>query len=266
MIIYGTRMYWKRNVVNGWGYCDHCGAYGRNRSYNGRKWGHLYFIPLIPSGDRVRVVKECRRCSYGRHVQEQAVPAILENMRRSAVAALEALAAGRRDFEDDGNPLPCAERLAGMVDVLFSLNAEFALRSILTTLQEGGQAYAYNLVSGRALSFQGQHREAAAAYKRAAEAEPANPLPLVWLGDTHVIQKDYESAKSIYRKALDVSENKLPVLQALTGIYEKLKDYARLAETYEACFLLVPGLSKDGKMLKAYQKACKKAGRRPVAG
>jgi len=50
MIIFGSRMYGKRNVAAGWGRCEACGHYGQLSNYNARKWGHIYYIPLIPSG------------------------------------------------------------------------------------------------------------------------------------------------------------------------------------------------------------------------
>ena len=67
----------------------------------------------------------------------------------------------------------------------------------------------------------------------------------------------------LYEKALELSSDKFPVLQVLLTIYDSLKDHAKLSETYEQCFELVPELAKDKKVLKAYKKACGKAGKPP---
>ena len=83
-------MYGKKNVVRGWGQCESCGKYGMNTSYNGRKWGHLYFIPLIPSGPHMRVIKECTKCSNGLQFPETDVPNILNNLRQTSDDAMAA--------------------------------------------------------------------------------------------------------------------------------------------------------------------------------
>ncbi len=59
MIIFGSKMYGVRNVVRGFDECEHCECYAQHKSYSGRKWGHVYFIPLFPMGGRVRVLREC---------------------------------------------------------------------------------------------------------------------------------------------------------------------------------------------------------------
>ena len=56
LIIYGSKIYGKRDEITGWGRCEECGVYGRHSSYNGRKFGHIYYIPLIPSGPHLRVM------------------------------------------------------------------------------------------------------------------------------------------------------------------------------------------------------------------
>ena len=257
-------MYGRKDVVKGWGYCDHCGKYGKNTSYTGRKWGHIYYIPLIPEGSRVRVVKECGKCSHGIHIPEKNVPNILNDLRQSTENALTALISGKKEFNDNGTAAPCAASLANAAELLYCLHAEDHLRSILATLQEKGLEYPYNLVNGEALEFQGKLDEAVASYQRAADREPTDPLPLMSLGAVFLKKKDYQSARPVYEKALELAEDKFTVLEVLITVYDSLNDYAMLAETYEKCFDLVPELTQDKKVVKAYKKACKKAGKPPM--
>ncbi len=91
IIIYGSRIYGKRDEITGWGRCEECGVYGPHSSYNGRKWGHVYYIPLIPSGPHLRVIKECGNCKTGMHIPEMDVPEMVQEIRLSADAALAAL-------------------------------------------------------------------------------------------------------------------------------------------------------------------------------
>lgn len=265
MIIFGSRMYGRKNSVTGWGYCANCGKYQKNTSYSGRKWGHIYFIPLIPNGPPVRVVKECKKCSQGMHIPVEDVPNILNNLRQGTKNALGALIAGAKTFNDNGTITPSAAYLAGAVEMLLCLQADDHLRLVTSALQEKRLIHAYNLVNGEVLEFQGKLDEAAEAYKQAAECDPHDPLALISLGSVHIKKKDYQSAKAAYERALGLSDDKFPVLQVLLTIYDSLNDYLLLAKTYEECFALVPELTHDKAVLKAYKKACKKAGRQEIA-
>ena len=264
MIIYGSRMYGRKNVVNGWRYCDNCGKYGQATSYDGRKWGHLYFIPLIPEGPHTRVVMECKKCSHGTHIPQADVPTMLNDIHLSVDSASAALIAGDKDFDDDGTMTPCVPCLASAVELLYCLGEADYVHLVIATLQQEGLTYAYQLVNGASLAFQGNLQEAGESCRKAAECEPAEPLPLVYLGSVHLKQTDYEGARSVYEKALGLSQDRLPVLEGLLTVYESLKDHAKLAETYEECFQLMPGVTQDKKVVKAYKSACKKAGRQPV--
>jgi len=263
IVVFGSRIYGRNNVVQGWGYCDHCDRYGKHISYNGRKWSHLYYIPLIPSGSRVRVIKECRKCSHGRQLPEKEVPRVLDDMYQSIEAALAALTAGQNEFQDDDAMKPCGPFLAGSVEFLCCLGAEEYVDHILNTLQENNLTHAYHLVHGELMEFQGKTMEAADAYQQAIQCEPNDPLPLTYLGALYFNQNEFVKAQELYEKALQISPDEFPILQALLGVYEATRNYLKLTETYERCFELVPELTQEKKFLKAYKKACKKAGKYP---
>jgi len=266
MIVFGTRMYGKKNRVTGWGTCDHCGKYGKLSAYNGRKWGHLYFIPIIPEGPRVRVVKECAKCSHGIHLPEKEVPAILHDMRQAAEKALSALIAGEEEFEDDGARKPCVAFLASSVEMFYFLGAKGQVEKTLNALQQNSLNLAYHLVRGELLEISGQTDEAAASYMHAAKCDPDDAAPLTALGSLYIDQKKYREAQVLYERALQLSPEELPIRLVLLSVYDETKEHTKLAETYERCFELVPEMANDKKTRKAYQKACKKAGRQPVMG
>lgn len=264
MIIYGSRMYGRKDPVKGWGFCDSCGRYSQHTSYGGSKWGHIYFIPLIPMGARVRVTKQCGSCSNGMHIPEKSVPSVLDDLRRVSGAALAALSVGQKEFDNNGTATSCIGCLVGSVELLYCLCAQDHVEFILSSLQECGLTYEHCLVEGESLEFHSRLEEAAALYWQAAECEPAEAFPLMSLGLVHLKQNDYEGARSIYESALELSEDKPPVLEVLLTVYENLKDHARVAETYEQCLAIMPELAQDKKVIKAYRSACKKAGKEPV--
>lgn len=266
MIIYGTRMYGKKDVVKGWGFCDQCGRYGRNSSYSGRKWGHLYFIPLIPSGPRVRVVKECKACSQGLHFPEKELPNILADLHKNTQNALSALVSGEKQFNDNGTMIPATGCLSGSVDILHCLQADDYLNHLLSAMKENNLTHTYHLVNGESLEFHGKLDQAIESYNQAALCEPGDAIVLISLGSIYMKKNDFITAKEFYECALELSEERFPVLQVLLTIYESIKDYSKVAETYEECFEIIPELAKDKKVFKAYKRTCKKAGKTPIVG
>jgi tetratricopeptide (TPR) repeat protein len=198
------------------------------------------------------------------HIPEKDVPGVLESFRERTKDAMAALIAGEKTFKDGDNRISSADGLAGSVEMLLCLQADDHVRLLLSALQEKGLDHAYHLVHGESLEFQGQLDQAAEAYKQAALCEPADALPLRSLGSVYLKKQDHEHAKMIYEKALALAEDRVPVLSELITVYEALKDQGKLAETYEECFKLVPDLHENKKLVKAYKRACKKAGREPA--
>lgn len=263
MIIYGSRMYGRKNPVEGWGFCESCGNYEKNISYDGRKWGHLYFIPLIPVDPAARVIKQCTSCSHGLHIPQTEIPNVVNSIQETTKKALAALIAGQEEFKDQGTKVSATACLAGSVEMLHCLQADEHLQFIVYALKEKNLDYPLHLVEGESDEFQGKLDEAAASYKKAVALNPNDIRPLMAMGSIHLKKNDPQSAKTSYEKALALSEDRLPALGALIGIYAALDESPKLVETYEECFGLVPDLANDKKTVKGYKKACKEAGRAP---
>jgi tetratricopeptide (TPR) repeat protein len=60
-IIYGSRFYSRKNVKTRTGVCRHCGRTNKLQSFEGYRFGHLYFIPIIPLG-REQAIEMCSSC------------------------------------------------------------------------------------------------------------------------------------------------------------------------------------------------------------
>lgn len=263
MIVYGSRMYGRKQVVKGWGYCDNCG-YRKHTSYDGRKWGHLYFIPLIPRGPHVRVLKECTKCSHGAHVPVTGVPGMLNEMRQNVERALTALEGGQSEFnsesEDRATVQSCAACVAGAVELLCCLGAEAYVDEVLTRLERMDRPLEHRLMQGAVMEFRGDQNGALGAYAQAAELDPEEALAWTLPGAIHFHTGNLAEAQNCYEQAASLSPDPFGILQALLVIYKSAKDHAKLAETYVECFKLVPELTQDKKAFKAYKAACKKAG------
>ena len=181
MIIFGSRMYGKNDVLNGLGRCGECGYYGQLSNYNARKWGHVYYIPLIPSGPPVRVVKECPKCNRGLHITENEVEETMLEMRRAADAAIDAIVGGAIEFNRDGSgePQSCLGAIFGNVDFLLCLGGREHVDSISLRLGEKQRGYEQQLVSAAVFEFDGDPKAAAGAYETASRLDDRDRFPLL---------------------------------------------------------------------------------------
>lgn len=95
LIIFGLRIYF-RTVGQGTFHCQRCGGDRQYRLRSGRKWIHLFFIPLIPLG-QVGELVQCDRCGtrystevLGLPTMSQMQAALPAGMRAAALTMLRA--------------------------------------------------------------------------------------------------------------------------------------------------------------------------------
>lgn len=262
MVLYGSRMYGRGNKVRGWGICEHCGRYAENTSYDGKKWGHIYYIPLIPLGKKVRVIKECKKCSHGIHLPIDSVPKVLDSIQKITGKAVLALLKGENDFTHNGKQIEATPYLADSVEMLHCLEADAHLDNIITTLKEKGLNHPYLLIQGKSLEFMGNLPEAERHYTRAIQRKPRDVTSFLASGLVYIKMGEFQKAKTVYEKGLVFAEKKLPFYRNLLTVYEGLKEHSKLAATYEKCLELVPGLKNERKFMRGYKKACRKAGKK----
>jgi zinc-ribbon family len=95
LIIFGLRIYF-RTVGQGTFHCQRCGGDRQYRLRSGRKWIHVFFIPLIPLGQAGEFV-QCDRCGTRYSTEVLALPtmsqmqaALPAGMRAAAITMLRA--------------------------------------------------------------------------------------------------------------------------------------------------------------------------------
>ncbi len=263
MIIYGSQMYGKKERVTTWGSCEHCGAYAKQHSYSARKWGHLYFIPLIPMGGHVRVLFECSQCSMGSHIPIEQLPAVTDSVREGLKPAVAASMAGEQTFVDpEGDELHTGAQLAGAVSMLYACNVGDVVPSLLEKLPDGP---ARSLVEGSEYQVTGNPDAAIDCYKRAAKASPEDVVPLLWLAELLANRGRREEARAVYEKAAEMQPDNVGIVANLADLCEAMKDWDGVCDHYETLFAAAPSLGEDKKLVKTYKKACKKSRRDPVA-
>jgi tetratricopeptide (TPR) repeat protein len=263
LIVYGSKILGKKDLVHGWGHCESCGEYTRRKNYTGRKWGYLYYIPIIPCGGRIRVVNECAKCGYGFHVADSAVSAMTAGISKSADKAMNALAAGAETFIDDDNATePCLATLMSQVELFHGLGSTKRVEWVLKTLEQKGLTYEHAMVRGVVLELQGELPEAQTLYKQLVASHPDDREAHRALGAVSMLMEDYPSALTSWERVFDSSEDRderLMIRQIFIAIHEATQQWDKAVEQYEKCFEFSPKLAKDKKLKKAYKKTLKKS-------
>ena len=89
LIIFGLRVYF-RTVGRGTFHCQRCGGDRPYRLRSGRKWIHLFFVPLIPLGQAGEFV-QCDRCGT-RYAADVLTQPTLAQMQAALPAGMRAAA------------------------------------------------------------------------------------------------------------------------------------------------------------------------------
>lgn len=261
MIIYGSKMYGAKDVVHGHGVCEHCGKYAKHKSYTGSKWGHLYFIPLIPAGGKMRVLKECSKCNMGNHIAAAKVPELHRSLQRGVEACLAAAAAGDHEYTDPetGEPNGTAPFLADAVDLLYTLGFRAEVPPILEALESSGAVFEYGAAKAVYAEMNGHPDEAMQALIAAAEANPESAYAPFALGQLHLRFGRPEEGLKELQFANQIVGNDPTILLEMTAPLETLKRYDELCDVLEQCMEMVPELESDKQFMKYYKKYSKKA-------
>lgn len=176
VLVWGTRTYGQDDGFSRYDYCEHCGEHGRLKTYSTAKFGHLYFIPIVPLGKK-RVFDACPRCEMhkeaplatfnkGKEADLAKVFEVLEGQRQAPEAVtksvLTLLAYGQ--FEHFKAAAPVIEReYAKEAEVL---GAVAAVYNYLGDLEAAERLYSQSLILEESNEDQGEGTRIALAANR----------------------------------------------------------------------------------------------------
>lgn len=262
MIVFGSRMYGKKNVVKTQGVCPHCGKYVKQKSYDARKWGHLYYIPLIPEGGPVRVMQECVKCNVGQHVPRAEAEQIYGRIEAMLPACVEAVASGERQFvaPAGGEPIDTGPFVGDAVQMLVVTGHGDDVPGLLDLLRGEGAVYEAEVAAASFADLQGRPDDAALAAERACDAAPDQAWAWVSRAEYARRRGDHEGQLAFLRQANDLVGGDNPgLILDMTGPLEALKRFDELVELLDECTARVPELQHDKKFQKLRKKYAKKA-------
>ena len=255
-------MYGRKNRIKYRGRCENCGKVTTFDNYDGRKWGHLYFIPLIPGGGKVRVMRECQSCNVGVHIPIEHVPQIVESTKQKLDQIIASIGSGESWIKTEANRVSASILIGGIVLDIFCLKGEEELLLLIDNLRAVGAQKELLLVEAKLHEFKGNNQKADSTYKEIENLDDnwdALYFYAKYLYDTNRPGKAVVIAEKI---ELSYVED-LSLKQLLIDCYEGTKQWSKVAATYENCFLIVPELKNQKEVYKRYKKACKKGGVKP---
>lgn len=261
MLIYGSRMYGVKNKAIAHGSCEHCGEYVRHKSYEGRKWGHIYFIPLIPMGKAVRVLKECPRCNRGQHVDVEQLPAIREAMKESLALCMQAAAAGQHSFNDGEEDIDNGPFLANATRTLHAVGFGDEIPEMLRLLESVNARYELAVATAHYQELQGKLNQAIESIQGAIECEAGEIYPVYYLATLYQLNGNAEATLEQLEKCNQLLGGNDPgIMLEMCGPLEAVGRYDELVALMEKCISMEPSLEQDKKFMKHLKKMRKKAG------
>lgn len=260
MIIYGSKMYGVKNVVKGTGACPHCGVYGKHKSYDGRKWGHVYWIPLIPSGGPIRVMKECASCGMGNHLPLTEVGKLYREIEKLMQPCILAASEGAHRFTDDeGNETFTGPFLVDAVDLLFTAGYRSEIPEIIGLMDNDISRYEHGIASGAYQEIKGDADGALVGYQAANRAAPEEAFAYLLLADINGRAGHHEEQLDMLNKAIELEPDNPQLLLVKLDPLERLGQYQDMLIVMEQAETMIPGLLQDKQYKKQRKKIEKKA-------
>ena len=262
MLIYGSRMYFKKNHVRSFGECEHCGKYGKRVSYRARKFGHIYWIPLIPMGAHSQILRECKSCNMGAHIPTDRLEPMIDTLSDQFKSWIMELSDGKTEItiEPDDPPTNIGLLIAGILEDLYCLKEIEDVNSITDVLDANGLQYERHFVMGRWHEIQGDLDQAASAFQAAGNAKPNDGPAVFQLGLIEILRGDSAAAETAFNRYLQLyPDDHSPHLELL-GLYEGKRDYPKLVTCLDTLFERIPELLDQKKLVKLYKKSLKKSG------
>ena len=263
-VIWGSRMYGIRNVVRGFGECEHCQCFAKHKSYEGRKMGHLYYIPLIPMGGRVRVVKECAACDMGSHIPVDELPGFVKDLKDSLMQCVETVDEETHEFQHTNadEPVPVGPFLRDTVDTLYALDRSDVIKDAIQAFNSLDAKYESEVTQASLNEVSGIDDQAIQHYLAAQQT--VFLFPTYALASIYTRSGQFDNAIQCYHQITQNAGESIDIYLEMTVPLESAKRFDELCQVLERCFEIAPELKNDKKLTKYYKKYAKKAKRASV--
>jgi tetratricopeptide (TPR) repeat protein len=246
------------------GFCSFCGRFVKFRSWSGMKFFHLYFIPLIPLGGRMRNHKMCTKCSMLREISVEEFEATIERLKEFSAHAILSLHNGDTTFSMDqapSEPINSLEFLIGAVDWFQSINETEFNQGIAEQLNRPTLGFANAMLNAQLETMAGRLDQAIQRYLEAS-SQSSVADPHLMRAQLQIEKRRIAEAIESLKAALKLVENtpqELGVRLQLAAQHMTVKDYAEASQHYDKVLQLQPAYLNDKAFMKEVNKAKKKS-------
>ena len=242
VIVWGTYHLGKTDRITERDVCEFCGKEAKLESYTARAWGHLMFIPLIPTS-RTRVLRYCTRCQHFRQITARELPGAVDEISRQAV---EDVRAGKTDD------------VLGAAILLTQLGAFDQADALLEACPE--DSVDPLLVGAMLRSMHGDDAGAEEILRAAAQRHADKPQPHFALGEHLLKTQRLDEGLASLRQAAEHAPEALDVRFRILDVHTNRKNWLGIHEVLEEIIAINPDVLQDKAIAKLHKKAQKKAG------
>ena len=261
IIVYGSKILGKRDRVESWGECEHCGRFTRQENFFGRLWAHVFWIPIFPEGPRARFVMQCSGCDYGYRFPEKRLPEIVQGASQSCAEGLKKIRDGERFFRDDeGHKQVSAMEVLAAARMLACCNETDRAEQAVNAAAELCGPVEAHLLRGGWFEFRGLFDMARERFDALLAADPDYGLPLLEAAGFVARQGGVARAIEILQRGAEVEPDNPIVFLELFGYCQAEDRHGEAVAAAERAMSLAPQLADDKKFKKALKKSRKKAG------
>lgn len=250
LIIWGSKFYGKENSATTFGYCENCGEFGKLEHFNGKKWGHLYYIPIIPSGKRSRIWDQCSQCDSTKALPEEEIP----GMASEILGDLRKIAADYNDQMPDSDQLDtCLETVSAGYEMLVKLDRNDDARQLIGLFEQNNFNLGKGLVMAKMAEMKGEDNETFRILENTFSGRNLRFVNEI-LGENYFRNKNLSKAEERFQKLIDADRENMYAMLMLLNIHMKTDDRGKFLNLYHELSSKKPELLKDKPIKKYYKK------------
>ena len=265
MIVFGSRIYGKKNKVTFYDYCNHCHNFTELENHLGRKWGHVYFIPIIPETKPLQVLNSCPKCNVFEQILETDLPEALIEFENNSIQIIEDISQEKLSYEELIGAI--SELKYCLKTIIATKNYAIIDKKIIPHAENLNYPDILNFVKGYSCELFMVEEEATSFYKNAIASDSKYQF-IFYEALANYYKKccRFKDAVDLYEQILTFNINKeynIFLKLELVNILDRVGDYQSILKYVDECFATEPELAKDKEFYKSYKIACKKEGIKP---
>ncbi|MEZ6092341.1 MAG: hypothetical protein R3C05_30930 [Pirellulaceae bacterium] len=267
VIIWGQKPYFKRYKVSSYGFCQHCNRFVKRQSFHARTFFHLYYIPFIPTGAKMRHHQYCPKCQQCLLIPLDEFAQSTEELKTRAAECVMAIMDGettvRFDGMDEAEGIECVAALAELIDWLHDAGERTFIVELINRLGQAQQSLPHTAMQAELDRIQGSRREAIERLQGLMNSHADHGFPPRRVAPLLTLEKRHADAAEAWNRALAMESDTHARIGLLLMRIEALnaaKQWSEAVKAYDELFAIEDSLRNDRAIYKSYTKSRKKAG------